>query len=143
MLLCLLWSLVEVHSQTQYPYVSFMGKALPDHAYVDLRLVGNDDSGSDSVQCHTDLSTCTGAQGEHRGDWISGTEVRLPFSSNTSAGIYEIYQTLRVELHRRKNAGIPYGIYRCEIQTNAMQVDHDPSVKESVYVGLYASKGIM
>ena len=71
MLLCLLWSLVEVHSQTQYPYVSFMGLNLPNHAYVDLSLVGNDDSDSDSVQCHTDLSTCcTGAQGEHRGDWI-------------------------------------------------------------------------
>ena len=71
MLLCLLWSLVEVHSQIQYPYVSFMGLNLPNHAYVDLSLVGNDDSDSDSVQCHTDLSTCcTGAQGEHRGDWI-------------------------------------------------------------------------
>ena len=108
---------MEVHSQTQYPYVSFMGKALPDHAYVDLSLVGNDDNGSDSVQCHTDLSTCcNGAQGEHHGDWIPpGSEVRLPFSGSASAGIYEIYQTQRVELHRRKNAGIPYGIYRCDI----------------------------
>ena len=56
-LLCLLWSLVEVNSQAEYPYVSFMGETLPNHAYVDLSLVGNDDSGSDSVQCHTDLET--------------------------------------------------------------------------------------
>ena len=42
---------MEVHSQTEYPYVSFMGETLPNHAYVDLSLVGNDDSGSDSVQC--------------------------------------------------------------------------------------------
>ena len=58
-LLCLLWSLVEVQSQTEYPYVYFMGTTLPDHSYVDLSLVGKDTSGSDSdtVQCHTDLST--------------------------------------------------------------------------------------
>ena len=55
---CVLWSLVEVQSQTGYPYVSFMGESLPNHAYVNFSLVGNDHSGSDSVQCHTDLSTC-------------------------------------------------------------------------------------
>ena len=46
LVLFLLWSLVEVHSQT---YVSFMGENLP---YVDLTLVGND--GSDpgkTVRC--------------------------------------------------------------------------------------------
>ena len=42
-LLCLqLWSLVEVHSQTEFPYVSFMGETLPNHSYVDLTLVGED-----------------------------------------------------------------------------------------------------
>ena len=67
-----LWSLVEVHSQTEYPYVSFMGETLPNHAYVDLSLVGSDGSGSDSVQCHTDLTTCcTGSQGSDRGDRFS------------------------------------------------------------------------
>ena len=70
-LLCLLCSLVEVHSQTEYPYVSFKGVILPNNAYVDLSLVGNDDSGSDSVQCHTNLDTCcSDAQGDYRGDWI-------------------------------------------------------------------------
>ena len=79
LLLCLLWSLVEVNSQTEYPYVSFMGETLANHAYVDLSLVGNDDSGNDSVQCHTDLeSCCTCTQGIHRGNWIPpGNERRL------------------------------------------------------------------
>ena len=36
-LLFLLWSLVEVHSQTPpAPYLTFMGETLPDHSYVDL-----------------------------------------------------------------------------------------------------------
>ena len=59
-LLCLLlWSLVEVHSQTEVPYVSFRGETLPNHGYVDLTLVGDDtgDPGN-TVRCHTDLNTC-------------------------------------------------------------------------------------
>ena len=140
MLLCLLWSLVEVHSQTEYPYVSFMGKTLPNHAYVDLSLVGNDDSGSDSVQCHTDLSTCcTGTQGEHRGDWIPpGSDQTLPFSSDSTAGIYEVHGAQRVDLRHRNNTSMPSGIYRCDI---AIHDDNSTSVRESVYVGLYSSEG--
>ena len=144
-LLCLLWSPVEVHSQTNtVPYVSFMGVTLPNHAYVDLSLVGNDDSGSDSVQCHTHLSTCcTGAQGEHRGGWIPpDSEDRLPFSNDSSADIYEVYGDRRIDIRRRNDADIPYGIYRCDIPTDAVYNDDDTSVRESVYVGLYPSGGI-
>ena len=114
-LLCLLWCLVEVYSQTA-PYVSFMGETLPNHAYVDLSLVRNDDSGSDSVQCHTDLSTCcTRTQGIHRGDWIlPGSEERLSFSSE-EGDIYEVRGAQRVDLHRRNSADMPSGIYRCDI----------------------------
>ena len=57
-LLCLLlWSLVEVHSQTEFPYVSFRGETLPNH--VDLTLVGEDSYGDpgSTVRCHTDLNT--------------------------------------------------------------------------------------
>ena len=69
-LLLLLWSLVEVHSQQTFPYVSFMSQTLANHSYVDISQVGNDGSGSDSVQCITDLATCcSGGQGIHRGDW--------------------------------------------------------------------------
>ena len=142
-LLCLLWSLVEVHSQTA-PYVSFMGETLPNHAYVNLSLVGNDNSGSESVQCHTDLDTCcTFTWGIHRGDWFaSDSEMRLPFSSDASAGIYEVRGAQRVDLRRRNNADMPSGIYRCRIATNAVHDDDNViSVRESVYVGLYASGG--
>ena len=66
-LLCLLSALVEVHSQTA-PYVSFMGTNLTNHSYVNLTLVVR--AGSDSVQCHTDLSTCFGGfEDADCGDW--------------------------------------------------------------------------
>ena len=47
------WSLVEVHS---FIYVSFMGQTLINNSWVDFTLVGDDMSGNDSIQCHTDLS---------------------------------------------------------------------------------------
>ena len=55
LILMICWSVVEVNSQLTFPYVSFMGQTLANHSYVDLSLVGDDGSGSDSVQCHTDL----------------------------------------------------------------------------------------
>ena len=144
LLLCLLWSLVEVHSQTVYPYVSFIGGsyvALPNHAYANLSLVG--EAPSHSVRCHSDLGTCcSAAQGIHRGDWIPpGSEENLPFSDDTSAGIYQVQGEQRVILRRRNNTNMPSGIYRCDIATNATHDDNDISVRESVYVGLYATGG--
>ena len=134
LLLCLLWSLAEVHSQTA-PYVSFMGETLPNHAYVNLSLVGDDDNSS--VQCHTDLDTR--CQGTLCGDWIPpGREERLPSSNDTSAGIYEHHRLRRVDLRRRNNTDKLSGIYRCDIAT---YVDTNTSVGGSVYVGLYASGG--
>ena len=142
LLLCLLWCLVEVHSQSEYPYVSFTGEILPNHAYVNLSLVGSDDSGSDSVRCHTDLnSCCTHAQGQHRGDWHPpGSDTRLPFSSDLSAGIYEVRGPQRVDIRRRNNADMPSGVYCCRIATNAVHGD-DISVRDLVYVGVYGSGG--
>ena len=49
---------------------------------------------------------------------------------------------MRVNLHRRNNAMSPSGIYRCDIATDAVHDDIDLSVRETVYVGLYASGGI-
>ena len=136
-LLFLLWSLVEVHSQT-FPYVSFMGETLDDHSYVDLSQVGDDTSGSDGVQCHTDLNTCcTGAQGYHRGDWNFPDGTRLPFNSN----IRESRGDQRVNLRRRNNANSPTGIYRCDIPTTAVHDATDISVRDTVYVGLYTASG--
>ena len=58
-LLFLLWSLVEVHSQTA-PYLTFMGEILPDHSYVDLSALGELANVDDHVVCHTDLTSCCG-----------------------------------------------------------------------------------
>ena len=140
LLLCLLWSLVEVYSQTDFPYVDFIERvALPNHSYIDLNQVG--EAGADSVRCHTDLdSCCSSNQGPvHRGDWFPpGSEERLPFSS---ADVYQVYGAQRVILRHRNNADMPSGIYRCDIPTVAVHDDSDNSLRESVYVGLYASGG--
>ena len=131
----LLWSLVEVHSQTA-PYVSFMGENLLNHSYVDLTLVGDPtvNDGDHSVQCHTDLETCcTGAQGVHRGDWYFPNETRLPFPGG--GDIVEARGAEQVDLRRNNNAMSPSGIYRCDIPTDSV------NARETVYVGLYATGG--
>ena len=141
LLFSVLWSLVEVNSQT-FPYVSFMGQNLANHSYVDLSLVGEAASGSDSVQCQTDLTTCcSGGQGVHRGDWYSpGSTDRLPFSLE-DGDIIEQRRNQRADLIRRNSATSPVGIYRCEIPTNDVHDDDDNSVRATVYVGLYTASG--
>ena len=138
-LLSLLWSLVEVHSQS-FPRLSFMGQTLANNSYVDISQVEDDGSGSEGVQCHTDLSTCcTNPQGAHRGDWYFPDGTRLPFSGD--GDIFESRQGQRVDLRRRNNANSPTGIYRCYIATNAVHNDIDISVRDTVYVGLYTASG--
>ena len=145
-LLCvLLWSAVEVHSQSA-PYVSFMGETLPNHSYVDLTLVGDDSYGDpgNTVRCHTDLdSCCTSVQGPHvhRGDWYFPNGTRLPFSGYYGYNIYEARGPQRVDLRRRYNSNSPSGIYRCDISTNTIHHDYDLSMRDTVYVGLYATGG--
>ena len=135
-LLCLFSALVEVHSQT-VPYVSFMGTNLPNHSYVDLTLVGDALDGSDSVQCHTDLSTCCGsAQGNDRGDWYFSDGTRLAFGGSGYL-LYESRGAQRVDLRRLNNADIS-GIFYCAIETEAV---NDDDGRGTVFVGLYASRG--
>ena len=137
-LLC--WPIVNCQPS---PYVSFHGQTLANHSYVDLSLVGDDVSGSDSVQCITDVQTCcSGSQSYHRGDWYfpSGT-TRLPFSGG-GGDIFESRGSQRVDLRRRNNAISPVGIYRCGIPTNAVHSDNDRSVRDTVYVGLYTASGM-
>ena len=132
----LFWSLV--HSQT-FPYVSFMGQTLANHSYVDLTLARGDYDGSDSVVCHTDLSLCcSGSQGHHHGDWYFPNGARLPFSGDTNEG----RGAQRVDL-RQTSATVPTGIYHCDIPTEAVHRDTDTSVRDTVYVGLYAGSGGM
>ena len=127
-LLLLLSSLVEVHLQQDFPYVSFMGQTLANHSYVNLSLVGE----HNSVQCHTDLGTCCSSeQGPHRGDWYFPTGTRLPFPGD--GDVYESRRAQRVELRRINIANSLTGIYCCIIST---------SVRDTpVYVGLYTASG--
>ena len=130
--LVLLWSLIEVHSQS-FPYVSFMNKTLANNSYVNFSLV---DDGSNSVQCHTDLTTCCSyRQGIHRGDWFFPNGSRLSFHfSNT----HEFRNDSRVHL-RRKTSTSPSGMYRCDMETVASL--NKTMARETVYVGLYADGG--
>ena len=135
-LLC--WPLVNSQS---FLYVSFRGQTLANHSYVDFSLVGSDSSGSDSVQCITDLSTCcSGAQGRHRGDWYFPNGTRLPFFID---GIFLSRGAQRVDLRRRNNANSPVGIYICDIPTIDVHDDNDISVRDTIYVGLYTASGGM
>ena len=140
MLFC--WSVGEVYCQT-FPYVSFMDQtSLGNHSYVDISLVGNDASGSDSVLCHTDLNICcSSTEGAHRGDWYFPDGTRLPFSGG--GDLYEYRGDQRVYLGRRNNPTSPTGIYRCDISTNDVHDDFDTLVRDTVYVGLYTASGGM
>ena len=143
LLLTFLWSLVEeVHSQQTFPYVSFnlTGPALANHSYVDLSTVGSALDNSNSVVCHTDLSTCcSGGQGSHRGEWSFPNGTVLPFSGTIYLG-----RTDQIAVIRRTTDGTgPTGIYRCRIATIAVNNDTDESVGETLYVGLYPTDGML
>ena len=135
----LLWSLVEVHSQIEFPefpYVSFRAVILPNHA----TKVGNAQiSGQHSVECHTDLtSCCVFDRGIHRGDWYSPNGERRPFTGQ-GPHLTQRYLVQAVFLDRNTNRNnSPSGIYRCDIPTNAVH-SNDISVRDTVYVGLYRS----
>ena len=135
-------SLVDVHSQT-VPYVSFMGNILPNHSYVDLTTVGNDKSASgNTVRCHTDLNTCcTSNQGIHRGDWYFPDGNALA-NINGSSDIYRRREPQKMILRRRNNATSPSGIYRCDIETMAVNDNvTDTITGETVYIGVYPPSG--
>ena len=138
LLLLFLLSLLEVHCQQTFPYVSFMGQTLADHSYVDLTTVGSASDNSDGVVCHTDLSTCcASAQGIHRGDWSFPAGTLLPFSGPIYLG-----RSAQRAIIRRTTATGPTGIYRCDIPTVTVHDDTDISVRDTVYVGLYPANGM-
>ena len=140
--LVLILSLVEVHSQT-VPYVSFMEVNLPNHAYVDLTTVEEDigDPGN-TVRCHSDLSTCCSpGEGVHRGSWFFPDGDGLRFTS-TSDDIVMDREPQEVHIRRRNNAMSPSGIYRCDIETMGINDNDTATITgETVYVGLYLPNG--
>ena len=136
-LLSLLLPLVEIHCQPS-SYVSFRDQTLVNHSYVDLSQVYFSSDGSDSVQCHTDLSTCcTHAEGIHRGDWYFPDSTQLPFGGP----LFESRGPQRVDIRHKQSGPVPHGIYRCDIQTTAVHDDTDTSVRETLFVGLYTDSG--
>ena len=100
-----------------------------------------------TLQCRTDLETCCRRQSNGvpgRGDWFApDSDTRLPFGSEALPyDIYQNHQSQVVHLHRRNYVNNrSFGIYRCVIPTNAVHDDNDPSVGETVYVGIYATVG--
>ena len=139
----LLLFLVEVHSQQTFPYVSFglTGQTLANHSYVDLSTVGSASDNSDSVVCHTDLSSCCSVnQGHHRGDWYFPNGTVLPFAGRCVP--IGLARNAKIAVIRRTTATGPTGIYRCRIATRVVHDDTDISVGETVYVGLYVSGGM-
>ena len=103
-----------VHCQQTYPHVSFMGQNLTNHSYADLGLVGSESDGSDSVQCHTDLSTCcSGSQGIHRGDWYFPNGTRLPFSGDSVP--IGLGRSAQIAAIRRTTATGPTGQARSQL----------------------------
>ena len=146
LVLLLLWSLMEVHSQTEYPYVSLMGEILTNHAYVDLTTVGNNinsDPGN-TLNCHSDLVTCCHhKQGPHHGDWYFPNNTVLGFLFfNPDDNIRQLRSDQQVEIHHRNIGTAPTGIYRCYIETNSVNRDIEGNrVRERVYIGLYTSAG--
>ena len=110
--------MVEVQCQQTFPYVSFIGQTLVNHSYVDISVVGNDGSGSDNVQCHTDLeSCCSEAQGIHCGDWYSPNGARLPFpdGSDIVEACLIYLKDLNFIIYTSSTVMGPTGIYHCNL----------------------------
>ena len=135
-LVTLLWSLVEVHSQTSTPFISFRGRTLDNHSYVDFSEVGRAEDRSDSVRCRSELvMCCSSAQGNLRGDWFFPSGERLQFSGPNDP--FEGRGAQTVDL-RRNTALTPSGIYQCDIAFDA----DDLSAMQTFYVGIYADGGM-
>ena len=133
----LLCSLVEVHSQTTTPFISFRGNTLVNHSYVDFTQVGWAEDGSDSVRCRSELDMCcSGTEGDLRGDWFFPSGVVLPFPGPTNDP-FEGRGAQTVDL-RRISALSPSGIYRCDIAFDS----DEPSAMQTFYVGVYNNGGI-
>ena len=89
------------------------------------------------MRCHTDLFTCcTGSQGHHRGDWYFPNGNALS-GSGGGGDIYKRRDAQVVHLCRRNNAMSPSGIYRCDIETVAVNDNDNTITGETAYVGLY------
>ena len=128
------WLYLSVCCQAKkYPQVTFMENDLANHSYLDLSLVGTNDS--DSVKCHTDVKTCCSAgQGLHIGDWIFPNGARIEYYQE--GDIYQRRNNRTVGLY--SNSGSESGIYYCKI---ALKNGFDSKRIGFFYIGLYQYGG--
>ena len=153
LLLCLLWSLMEVHSQSPpAPYLTFNDSVIPNHAYVNLSLMmypGKDDATADistTVICHTDLATCCSGDGLDLSEWYFPDGTRLPGAGSDNVQSVPMARRGRdqlVSLQRGRvgaTSDIQSGIYRFDIATVAANSTNN-TAREMVYVGVYGSGG--
>lgn len=122
----------------QAAYLTLNGNTLSNHSHVDLRAVGSDANGANSIQCHTDLDSCCGtdAAGSGGGNWFTPGNASL---EGDAGAVYAVRERKRVDLRRRNNNGVVSGIYRCEIDTVATGAG--ARERETFYVGLYENGG--
>ena len=148
--LFLLWSMVEVHSQTPPAlYLTFMGETLPDHSYVDLSALGELENEDDHVVCHTDLASCCAGVVTDRGYWYFPNGDVLPGAAGTGAATNPIvlWRGPQVASFIRGTGpgDVPSGLYRCIIETNAVNGPGTPNpdniIGETLYVGVYSTGG--
>ena len=125
-------SLVEVHSQTVAPYLSFLGENLSNNSYVNFSLVGHMVNGSDNLQCHTQFQNCCRLM-EDGGiaNWFFPNGDQLAFHSGR--GIHQTRKAQIVYLRTTGDTSVT-GTYCCDIPYNS-------SVRETLCVGLYNDLG--
>ena len=136
-LIHLLWCVVEVHSQTEAPYLTFMGETIPNNSYIDLRQLGPKGS-SALLICHTNLSSC--CKNMH-GGWFFPNRTALPDGGKGNTKPIPIAQRWldqRIRIQHGPNtsniSAIPSGIYQCDIPISK-------SRNETFYVGIHEAEG--
>ena len=162
LLAVLLWPLVEVHSQTTFPYTSLGSKAFPYKSHVEHTLVGKRSNGLESVYLSlngsiipnhgyvviSDIGTAnddtallcitnrppTGS-GDSGGKWFAPDGTAVHHTRNDVPGVRRNRGPMVVRLYRDTATGPPAeGIYYCQIldDTNTLQ---------TIHVGLYSNGG--
>ena len=135
----LLWCVVKVHSQTEAPYLTFMGETIPNNSYVHLRQVGQ--GGTPAViSCNTKWSSCCRNSSIY-GGWSFPNGTALPdggIGNTNPSPIAQRWLDQKIRLQRGPSnsniSAIPSGIYHCDIAISDSEM-------ETFYVGIYESEG--
>lgn len=125
-----------IYPTDNIPYITFMGRRLPNHSYLDRALLEQ----NSTLECHTDLPTCCdpAADGEvvHTGEWV------LP-NGQPAESFDEEFKvngfSQQVDLVYRGEP-LTTGIFRCDVPTTAAH-DTGNTARQSVYIGVYSSDG--